>query len=87
MQVSFVRDQPLGFDKNNVIILGVPDASKVEVLSLELNKSALTSEFTFTNNPPSTSSHWWTPMSRLENDTERHALMTLWSDKSFFKNV
>lgn len=70
-QVYFLHHQGLGFDKDNIVTVGIPFSpgnSKVPVLAAELNKIPGVKEYSFATAPPSDEGHWGTVMSLTNGD-------------------
>jgi len=84
-QVKFMRNKSLGFDKENIVMIELPDASKIAAFGSELKKLREVKDVSFGNNPPNSEGHWWTQMSNRESDDTREAVMTIWTDSRFFE--
>ena len=83
-QMEFFYNQNLGFDKDNVITFKVPDKSKIDVLTNELNKVNALKGITFTSSVPSELSHNGTDMHPTDlNSPERKNVNIIFGDDHY----
>jgi len=85
-QMQYFRNKNLGFDRENIVVVKLPDANKQSVLAAELSKIPAVSDFTFFSTPPSDVGHWGTVMSHEGREDPAAKNVTLiWADDHFGK--
>ena len=85
-QMQYFRNKNLGFDRENTIIVQIPEVSKQGVFAAELSKIPAVSDVTFFSSPPSHDSHWRTVMSHGgEKDPAAKKVTLIWADDHFGK--
>ena len=68
-QVQFVKNRNLGFDKDNIVNVAVPEGQqKRELFGNELNTIPQVKDFSFATATPSNDGHWGTEMSLTNGD-------------------
>ena len=84
MQMNFLRNKNLGFEKENIVILPIPFGSKKDVFTSDLSKIPAITDFSFSTSPPSGSGHWGTMMSLTDrNDPARQLVTTIYADERY----
>ena len=87
-QMDYFRSRNLGFDKDNIVILPVPENSKVQLLQNEINQIPQVKEVSFSTSPPSGDerAHWSTMMStKGPEDPDRKSVTLLIADDHYCK--
>ena len=83
-QMNFLRHKNLGFDKENIVVVKVPDKSKKDFFSNELKKMASVRDLSFSTSPPSGDGHWGTVMSVKDgDDPARQPVTTILADERY----
>jgi putative ABC transport system permease protein len=67
-QMELFRNKNLGFDKENTVILPVPENDKIGLLSSELARLPQVKDFTFSTSVPGSGQNWGTLMSTVGRD-------------------
>ncbi len=76
-QMSFMRNKDLGFIKDHIILLPLPDDQKKAVFAAELAQIPQIKDFSFATNSPSSNQHWGTIMSLKDGDDPNRKDVTL----------
>ena len=76
-QMRFMRGKDLGFNKDNILLLDVPESGKKAVFAAELAQIPQIKEFSFSTCPPSGDQHMATGMSLKDGDDPARKPMTL----------
>jgi putative ABC transport system permease protein len=85
-QVSFLRSQNLGFNKDNIINVGIPSGRKAPLLASELTRIPQIKDLAFATSTPSNDGHWGTIMSLTDgNDPNRKHTTMIVADDNFCK--
>ena len=85
-QVQYLRNKDLGFNKDNIVDIGVNDTQKASVLATELRKIPQVKDFSFATAPPSTDGHWATIMTKTnEEDPNRWEVTQIFCDDNYSK--
>lgn len=83
-QMDYFYNKNLGFDKDNVITVNLPDRDKRSVLSAEFKKIAGIANHTFTSSPPSGRSHNGTGMHLTDsNSPDRQEVSLIFGDVNY----
>ena len=83
-QMNYFRNKNLGFDKENTIIVHVPDNKKVPLLSRELSQMPSVKDFSFSTSVPGSGEHWGTIMSTIgREDPNRKEVTMLIADDHY----
>lgn len=83
-QMNFLKQKNLGFDKDNIVILPVPEKAKQEIFANELRKIRGVREVSFSTSPPNGSGHWGTVMSLTDgDDAGRQPVTTILGDHNY----
>jgi putative ABC transport system permease protein len=85
-QVNFLRTRDLGFDKENVVNIDLPDSRKAPALAGLLGNVASIKDISFSTSTPSDGGHWGTVVSRIaRNDPNRQRMTLFLADDHFAK--
>jgi putative ABC transport system permease protein len=85
-QMQYFRNKNIGFDRENTVIVQIPEVEKQGVFAAELSKIPAVSDVTFFSTPPSHESHWGTVMSHVgQNDPAAKKVTLIWADDHFGK--
>lgn len=87
-QMQYFRNKNLGFDRENTVVVQVPEVSKQGVFAAELSKIPAVSDVTFFSTPPShgDDGHWGTVMSHGgQKDPAAKNVTLIWADDHFYK--
>ncbi len=87
-QMDYFRSRNLGFDKDNIVILPVPENSKMKLLEDKINQITQVKDMSFSTSPPSGDerTHWGTMMSiKGSEDPDRKAVTLLIADDHYCK--
>lgn len=85
-QVDFLRNQNLGFDKDNVVNVELKGAKKAPAFANELRSIPQVKDVSFATATPSNEGHWGTIMSRKSRqDPERKGMTLILADDRFSK--
>lgn len=76
-QMDLFRNKNLGFDKENTVILPVPENDKISLLSSELGRVPQVKDFSFSTSVPGGGQHWGTIMSTIGRDDPNRKDVTL----------
>lgn len=83
-QMDYFRSKNLGFDKENVLILPIPDKARQQVFVNELARISPVKELSLSTSPPNGEGHWGTVMStKGENDPDRSSVSLLIADHNY----
>jgi ABC-type antimicrobial peptide transport system permease subunit len=85
-QMDYFRSKNLGFDKENVVMLSIPDNKQKQVFKNELSKMPQVMGVSFSTSPPSGDerTHWGTIMSTKSlQDPDRKHVMLLIADENY----
>ncbi|MBC7848402.1 MAG: ABC transporter permease [Chitinophagaceae bacterium] len=85
-QMDFFRNRNLGFDKENTVIVKVPDNGKLEVFKNKLQNIQSISSVAFSTSPPTGDdrAHWGTVMStKGRDDPDRKPVTMLIADDKY----
>lgn len=83
-QMDFFRNKNLGFDKENTLILPVPENEKISLLSSELARIPQVKDFSFSTSIPGSGEHWGTIMSTIgREDPNRKSVSLLIADEHY----
>jgi len=87
-QMDYFRNKNLGFDKDNVVVIRIPENSQKAVLANELSKISQIKQVSFSTSPPTgdENTHWGTLMSRIgREDPNRQQVKLLIADENYCK--
>jgi ABC-type antimicrobial peptide transport system permease subunit len=85
-QMNYFRNKKLGFDKDNILIVPIPDISKKDVFSQEAKNIPGIRDLAFSTSSPSGGGHWGTVMSiRDQNDPARQSVTAIMADEHYSK--
>lgn len=87
-QMQYFRNKNLGFDRENTVVVKIPEVSKQGVFAAELGKIPAVSDVTFFSTPPShdQDGHWGTVMSHGgQKDPAAKNVTLIWADDHFSK--
>ena len=83
-QMNYLRNKNLGFDKENIIITGVPDRLKKEVFAADLKKLSPVKDLSFSTSVPGSGEHWGTLMSLTDrDDPNKQPVTTIYADHHY----
>jgi putative ABC transport system permease protein len=86
-QMSYLRSKNLGFNKENVVTVAMPEEGEKSTMNLfasQLAQIPQVKDFAFSSSPPSGSGHWGTIMSKSDyNDPNRTGVTTIWTDDRY----
>ena len=84
MQMNYLRNKNLGFEKENIVIVPFPFGSKKDVFAADLSKIPGISDFSFSTSAPSGGGHWGTIMSLTDrDDPARQPVTTIYADDRY----
>jgi len=85
-QMSFFRNQNLGFEKDNIITVRSGSSEKIELFKAELNKISAIKGFTIASHPPGVGNSMITLMSEkpLMDDPNRKEVNVIATDENYF---
>jgi putative ABC transport system permease protein len=86
-QVNYLRSKNLGFNKDNIINVGIePRTNKQGLFRNELEKNSQIKDVSFATATPSSQSHWGTIMNRVgREDPSRKSVTLIFGDDRFCK--
>lgn len=87
-QMRYVHEQDLGFKKNDMNIVFIPesDAQKIETLRNQLNGHSLVDKVSFNSGPPLSGSTSWTSMyNPKEGDAEKYGVERKTTDPNYLE--
>lgn len=83
-QMNFLKDEKLGFDKENIAIISLPDAAKTQAFLGELATVPDIKGLSLSTSAPGTGEHWGTRMSlKDENDPAKQPVTTIYADNNY----
>jgi putative ABC transport system permease protein len=83
-QMDFFRNKNLGFNKENILILPVPENAKLSLFTDGLAKMPQVKEFSFSTSVPGSGNHWGTIMSTIgRDDPNRKEVSLLIADEHY----
>lgn len=83
-QMDYFRSKNLGYDKDNVVLLPIPDKTQQSIFLNELGKIPQISKISLSTSPPSGEGHWGTVMStKGSDDPDRSSVSLLITDDNF----
>ncbi len=85
-QLNFIRFKNLGFEKDNMIIVTLPNEQmkQKELLSQELSRVPGIAGYSYSTSSPGTEDHWGTLMSMMgREDPDRKPVTTIMSDEHY----
>ncbi len=88
-QMNYLRHKNLGFDKDNIVMIPLPEGSnnaKKELLAAEFKTISSIKDWSFSSSPPSggENTHWGTLMSLVgRDDPDRKPVTTIMTDDKF----
>lgn len=85
-QLNFLRSKKLGFEKDNIVIIPLPDNTKKDLFTNGLRKLSSIRDVSYSTSAPSGSGHWGTIMSlRDGDDPARQPVTTILADENYCK--
>ena len=88
-QMNYMRHKNLGFDKDNIIMMQIPEQSSIakkELFAAELKTIPGVKDWSFSTSPPSGGGHWGTRMSLVgRDDPNKKSVTTIMTDDKFCK--
>ena len=85
-QMDYFRNRNLGFDKDNVVVVSIPDNKQHKVFVDELGRISQVKEVSLSTSPPSGEGHWGTLMStKGRDDPDRKSVSLLIADENYSK--
>ena len=86
-QMNYMRHKNLGFDKDNIIMMQIPEQSSIakkELFAAELKTIPGIKDWSFSSSPPSGGGHWGTRMSLIgREDPNMKSVTTIMTDDKF----
>ncbi|HKO80539.1 MAG TPA: ABC transporter permease, partial [Chitinophagaceae bacterium] len=87
-QMNYMRDKNLGFDKDNIVMVPLPEGNveKKEALAAQFKSISSIKDWSFSSSPPSggENAHWGTLMSLVgRDDPNRKSVTTMLTDERF----
>ena len=86
-QMNYMRHKNLGFDKDNIIMMQIPEQSSIakkELFAAELKTIPGIKDWSFSSSPPSGGGHWGTRMSLIgREDPNIKSVTTIMTDDKF----
>lgn len=86
-QISYLQTKELGFDKENIVMVKVPESQNTrekKLLGDELNNIPELKDWSFSTSSPSGQGHWGTMMSTIgKDDPNRKHVTLIMSDEKF----
>jgi len=85
-QLNFIRFKNLGFDKENVIVVNLPNEQMKEktLLTQELSRVPGLAAYSYSTSPPGADQHWGTFMSVIgREDPDRKQVTTIMTDEHY----
>lgn len=85
-QLNFIRNKNLGFEKDNMIVVNLPNdqLKEKQLLSQELSRGTGIAGYSFSTSPPGADEHWGTFMSVIgRDDPDRKQVTTIMSDEYY----
>ena len=85
-QLNFIRYKNLGFEKDNMIVVNLPndELKGKQLLSQELSRIPGLGGYSYSTSPPGADEHWGTLMSVIgREDPDRKQVTTIMSDEYF----
>jgi ABC-type antimicrobial peptide transport system permease subunit len=86
-QMNYMRHKNLGFDKDNIIMMQIPEQSSIakkELFAAELKAIPGIKDWSFSTSPPSGGGHWGTRMSLIgREDPNIKSVTTIMTDDKF----
>jgi putative ABC transport system permease protein len=76
-QIGFLRGKGLGFNKDNIITVPVPDVSASHVFATALNEVPQVKDYSFSTGSPINGTHWGAMISLTDGDDPDRVLPTL----------
>ena len=85
-QMNFLKNKNLGFDKENIVIVPIPDKVKSQAFSTELARITSITDISLSTSAPSGGGHWGTIMSLKDrDDPARQPVTTILADNRYCK--
>ncbi|HEY5825678.1 MAG TPA: ABC transporter permease [Cyclobacteriaceae bacterium] len=85
-QMDYFRNRNLGFDKDNVVLVSIPDKKQQQVFMNEISRIPQIKDVALSTSPPSGEGHWGTLMStKGQDDPERKGVSLLIADENYSK--
>ncbi|HEV8271955.1 MAG TPA: FtsX-like permease family protein, partial [Chitinophagaceae bacterium] len=86
-QMNYMRHKNLGFDKDNIVMMQIPEQSSIEkkeLFATELKTIPGVKDWSFSSSPPSGGGHWGTRMSLVgREDPNMKSVTTIMTDDKF----
>jgi ABC-type antimicrobial peptide transport system permease subunit len=86
-QMNYLRHKDLGFDKDNIIMMQIPEQSSIakkELFAAELKTIPGIKDWSFSTSPPSGEGHWGTRMSLIgREDPNLKSVTTIMTDDKY----
>jgi ABC-type antimicrobial peptide transport system permease subunit len=86
-QMNYMRHKNLGFDKDNIVMMQIPEQSSIEkkeLFAMELKTIPGVKDWSFSSSPPSGGGHWGTRMSLVgREDPNMKSVTTIMTDDKF----
>jgi len=86
-QMNYMRHKNLGFDKDNIVMMQIPEQSSIEkkeLFATELKTIPGVKDWSFSSSPPSGGGHWGTRMSIVgREDPNLKSVTTIMTDDKF----
>lgn len=76
-QIGFLRSKSLGFNKDNIITVPVPDVSASQVFAAALNEIPQVKDYSFSTGSPINGTHWGAMISLTDGNDPDRVLPTL----------
>lgn len=85
-QVNYLRSKNLGFDKDNIINVGIMGVKRAPVFAAELSRISQVKDVSFATATPSNEGHWGTIMTTTnQDDPNRRPVTMILGDDHFCK--
>ena len=83
-QMNYLKNKNLGFNKENIVIVPLPDKAKKDAVLNDLKKISSVQEISFSTSAPSGGGHWGTVMSLKDrDDPARQSVTTILADENY----
>jgi ABC-type antimicrobial peptide transport system permease subunit len=83
-QMNYLKNKKLGFDKENILIIPIPDGNKKESFAQDLKKISDVKDLSLSTSAPGSGEHWGTLMSAVgQNDPARQPVTTIYADEHY----
>ncbi len=83
-QVSFMYNKDLGFDKENVVSLEVPNPRNGQALGEELLRLPGVKDVSLSRSSPISTDHWWNSISQASTSDQRFPVCAIYGDEKFY---